>query len=366
VRIPFVDLAAQHGALRGELDAAAARVLDRSWFILGEEVAAFEAEFARYCGAAHCVGVGNGMDALELALRACGVGPGDEVVTVSHTFFATAAAISAVGATPVFVDVEAETGNIDVRLVEGVLSERTRALMPVHLYGRCAEAVPLMELAEDRGLWVIEDAAQAHGAGHDGRRAGTLGHVAAFSFYPTKNLGALGDGGAVVTSDDEVAERVARTRNYGQLEKYVHPSLGRNSRLDEVQAAFLRVKLPHLDAWNSERQAIARAYCEGLEGSGLGLSAALDPAGSVHHLFVVTSPRRDELASHLAERGVETQLHYPVPVHLQEAYRAEGRVAGSLEVTERLANEVLSLPIYPGLDESGVRYVCESVRELTG
>jgi dTDP-3-amino-3,4,6-trideoxy-alpha-D-glucose transaminase len=364
VRIPFLDLRPVHDELRAELAGAVQRVVASSHYVLGPEVEAFEHEFARFCGARHCVGVGNGMQAIELVLRALGIGAGDEVVTVSHTAFPTAAAVTATGATPVFVDVDAETCCMRPEAVSEALGPRTRAVLPVHLYGRCADIDPIRALAADADVPVVEDAAQAHGAAYRGSRAGTLARAAAFSFYPTKNLGALGDGGAVVTDDDDLALHVRRLRNYGEESKYVNVEPGFNSRLDELQAAILRVKLAHLERWNAERRTIAALYDELLAGCRAALAPAPD-AGHVYHLYVVRSGDRDGLQAHLADAGIGAQVHYPTPVHRQAAYAGGGaRAGGSLATTEALAGEVLSLPAYPGLGERAVREVAGTVRRF--
>jgi dTDP-4-amino-4,6-dideoxygalactose transaminase len=364
VSVPFLDLRPVHDALGEEIEAAIRRVMASSHFVLGPEVEAFEREFAGFCGARHCVGVGNGMQAIELVLRALGIGAGDEVITVSHTAFPTAAAITAAGATPVFVDVDPESFCMSAESLAGALGPRTRAVLPVHLYGRCADMDAIGALAADAGVPVVEDAAQAHGATHRGRRAGTLGTAAAFSFYPTKNLGALGDGGAVVTDDDELAHRVRRLRNYGEEAKYVNAEPGFNSRLDELQAAVLRVKLPHLERWNAERRRIAARYDELLAGSAVTPPRPGD--GHVYHLYVVRSPERDALREHLSAAGVGTAVHYPTPVHLQAAYTGGARSAGGLDATERLAGEIVSLPAFPGLGDERVAAVAEAVRAFSG
>jgi dTDP-4-amino-4,6-dideoxygalactose transaminase len=366
VSVPFLDLRPAHEGLRDELDAAIGRVIGSSHFVLGPEVEAFEREFASVCGARHCVGVGNGMQAIELALRALGIGPGDEVVTVSFTAFPTAAAVTATGATPVFVDVDPQTACMLPDALAEAFGPRTRAVLPVHLYGRCADMGAIAALAADAGVPVIEDAAQAHGAEHAGRRAGTLGLAAAFSFYPTKNLGALGDGGALVTDDDEIAGRVRRLRNYGERAKYVNVEPGFNSRLDELQAAILRVKLPHLERWTAERRQIAARYDALLEGCETVVRLPPD-GGHVYHLYVVRSKRRDALSTHLAAEGIGADVHYPTPVHRQEAYAGGGaRAAGSLAASEALAAEVLSLPAYPGLGADAQSAVAEAVRAFGG
>jgi dTDP-4-amino-4,6-dideoxygalactose transaminase len=359
--VPFVDLAAQHALIRDEIDEAVRVVLDSSWFVLGRQLEAFEEEFAAYCGVEHCVGVGSGTDALVLALRACGVGPGDEVITPSHTFFAGPLAIVSAGAVPVFVDIDEATYTIDAELAANAVGPRTRAIVPVHLYGRCADLGALTALAEERGLRLIEDAAQAHGVDFDGRAAGTVGDLGCFSFYPSKNLGACGDAGAVVTRDGDLAARLRLLRNYGQTRKYQHDSLGSNSRLDELQAAILRAKLPHLEAWNDARRRAAEAY-----------AAVLDPAvcppgpvadrTHVFHLYAIRTAGRDELQRYLAQHAVETQIHYPIPVHLQPAFRDVPHVLSDLRVTERVAADVLSLPMFPTISDAQIRYVADRVR----
>jgi dTDP-4-amino-4,6-dideoxygalactose transaminase len=363
VSVPFLDLRPAHEPLRAELLAATERVISSSQYVLGSEVEQFEREFAGFCGARNCVGVGNGMEAIELLLHALGIGSGDEVITVSHTAFPTVAAITATGATPVLVDVDPSTFCMRPEALAKGFSRRTRAVLPVHLYGRCADMDPIRELAGQAGVPVIEDAAQAHGAMYAGRPPGKLGLAAAFSFYPTKNLGALGDAGAVITDDDQLAERVRRLRNYGESSKYVNASPGYNSRLDELQAALLRVKLPHLERWTAERRAIAARYDDLLNGSAV-LRPAPDP-GHVYHLYVVRSPSRDRLRQHLQERGIGTQVHYPTPVHKQAAYATAGiRVPGALSATEQLATEIVSLPAYPGLRERDLDEVAAAIRSF--
>lgn len=359
--VPFVDLGAEHDRIRDELDDAVRTVLDSGQFVLGPELAAFEQEFAAYCGVAHCVGVGSGTDALILALRACDVGPGDEVITPSFTFMAGPLAIAAVGAVPVFVDVEEDTGTLDVNLVEEAVTARTRAIVPVHLYGRCADLSRLAALATERDLLLIEDAAQAHGARSSGRAVGAVGHLGCFSFYPSKNLGAWGDGGAVVTNDPNLAQRLRLLRNYGQTQKYRHEVLGTNSRLDELQAAILRKKLPHLEAWNKARRSAAKGYAALLDPR-IPLPFPDDEAEHVFHLYVVRAGRRDALRRFLAERGVQTGIHYPVPVHRQPAFLDVPQVAGELPVTDQLAREVLSLPMFPAITTEQLRYVADCVR----
>jgi dTDP-4-amino-4,6-dideoxygalactose transaminase len=362
-RIAPVDLRAQRAALDPELTEAIERVFARGVFILGPEVAAFEEEFAAYCGSRHCVTTASGTDALTLALSAAGAGAGTEVVTVAHTAVPTAFAIEAAGSTPAFVDVDPETLTIDADEVARAVGPATRAIVPVHLYGRCAELEPLVELADRHGLALIEDACQAHGALQRGRRAGSVGLAGCFSFYPTKNLGAYGDGGCVVTDDDELAERVRLLRNHGLTGGYVHAEPAVNSRLDELQAAILRVKLPKLDGWNEERRRLAGLYDEALRELPLDLPA---PAGEGHvfHLYVVRTPRRDELLEHLRESGIGAAVHYPLPAHRQPAYAGRPQSECRLPATDQAAAEVLSLPLYPELGDSGVARVATSVRDF--
>lgn len=364
--IPFLDLKAINLASRDALEAAFSRVLDSGWYVLGQEVRQFEAEFAAYCGSAHCVGVANGLDALELALRALDVGPGDEVIVPSNTYIATWLAVTHVGATPVPVEPDPHTCNLDPTRVEAAITARTRAVMPVHLYGQAADLDPLLELARRRGLLVVEDAAQAHGARYRGRRVGAHGDAVAWSFYPGKNLGALGDGGAVTTDRPEVADRIQVLRNYGSRVKYHNEVPGYNARLDELQAALLRAKLGRLDADNGHRASIARAYLDGLAGcaeQGLVLPVVPDWADPVWHLFVVQHPRRGELAQRLAALGVATMIHYPIPPHRQAAYASLGLAEGSLPVAEALHARVLSLPIGPTQPPEHTEAVIAAVRQ---
>jgi dTDP-3-amino-3,4,6-trideoxy-alpha-D-glucose transaminase len=360
--VPFTDFKAHVRALRGELDAAIGRVLDSGWFILGPEGEALEKELAEAFGTAHCIGVGNGTDALQLALEALGLSAGDEVVTSPLTAAFSALAIQRAGARPVFADVDEETLTLSPEASERAVTDRTRVLMPVHLYGHPADMDALLELAHARGLQILEDACQSHLAMVAGRPAGTLGEVGALSFYPTKNLGALGDGGAVLTGSDEVADRVRKLRNGGQSAKYQHDLAGTNSRLDEVQAAILRVGLRHLRAWNERRRALAALYDAELEGSGLRLPREQAWARAVWHLYVVRHPRRDALRAALERRGVGTLVHYPVPLHLMPAFPGTGR-AGDFPVAERACGEILSLPLYPEMSDQAARQVASAVRE---
>jgi dTDP-4-amino-4,6-dideoxygalactose transaminase len=360
--IPFLDLGAQYRELKPEIDAAIARVLESGQYVGGQEITAFEEEFAGYCGAHHGVAVNSGTSALHLALLAAGIQPGDEVITVPFTFYATVAAIGYVGATPVYVDIDPATFNMDPARIEAAITSRTRAILLVHLYGQCADMEPILDIARRHKLIVIEDAAQAHGAEYRGRRAGSIGDIACFSFYPTKNLGAIGDGGMVVTSDDALADRLRALRQCGWRSRYVSDIAGVNSRLDEIQAAVLRVRLTMLEAENQRRREIATAYDGGLAGLPLALPGRRSDATHVFHQYVIRTPHRDALQCALRERGIATNIHYPVPVHLQPAYR--GRVAlgpSGLAETERAAREVLSLPMFPQLTEEQVGRVISAV-----
>lgn len=359
--IPFLDLRPAYLELKPEIDAAVARVLDSGWYILGPEVEAFEEEFAGFCGAAHCVGLANGLDALVLALRALAIGPGDEVIVPSNTYIATWLAVTAVGATPVPVEPDPATHNIDPTLIEAAISPRTKVLLPVHLYGQPADMEVILAIARKHGLAVVEDAAQAHGAAINGRRIGGHGDIVCWSFYPGKNLGALGDAGAVTTNRTDLADRVRVLRNYGSRVKYVNEVEGANSRLDPVQAAVLRVKLQHLDEWTARRRTIAARYSEGLAGSGLVLQHVPDWAEPVWHLYVVRSADRDGLQEHLSGAGIGTMIHYPIPPHLQDAYARLGLARGSLPLAEQLANEVISLPMGPQLTLPQVAEVCAAI-----
>ena len=362
--VPFLDLAALHRPLRAELDAAYQRVMDSGWFIAGPELEAFEAEFAQYCEVSHCVGVGNGLDAIHLLLRAYGIGPGDEVLVPSNTFIATWLAVTQCGATPVPVEPLASTHNIDPALLEGHITPRTRAIVPVHLYGQPADMDPINAVAAKHKLVVIEDAAQAQGARYKGRRVGSLGHAAATSFYPGKNLGALGDGGAVLTRDAQIAAKVKQLRNYGSEVKYQHQVQGYNSRLDEMQAAFLRVKLRVLDAWNTKRQDIARVYSAQINHPLVTLPVVPDFAQPVWHLYVVRTEQRDALRDALQAQGVATVIHYPVPPHLQPCYPSFAQA--DLPLATVLADEVLSLPMSPAMTDAQVMQVVHAVNGWTG
>lgn len=361
--IPFLDLKAINLLQQDDIEQAMRRVLHSGWYVLGKEVDAFEQAFAAYCGTRHAIGVANGLDAIFLILKAYGVGPGDEVIVPSNTYIATWLAASHCGATPVPVEPVAGTYNLDPDRVAAAITPRTRAIIPVHLYGQAADMDPLMALAEQHDLKVIEDGAQAHGALYHGRKVGALGHAAAFSFYPGKNLGALGDGGAITTDDDDLAQKLRTLRNYGSQKKYHNEVAGYNSRLDELQAAILAVKLPALDGQNAARAAIAACYDEGLADiPGLTLPQVAPWAAPVWHLYVVRHAQRDALAARLAAAGVGTLVHYPLPPHLQPAYAELGLAEGSLPVAEAIHREVLSLPMGPTLTLDQAREVVAAVR----
>ena len=364
--IPCSNPLAQYKAHREAIDAAVSRVLGSGRYILGEEVCRFEEEFAAYVGVRHAVGVGSGTEALHIALRACGVGEGDEVISVSHTAAATVAAIELAGALPVLVDIEPAFYTINPGQLQAALSPRTRAVIAVHLYGLPADVEPIMAFARMHGLAVIEDCAQATGALYRGKRVGSWGDAGCFSFYPTKNLGAIGDGGMVVTRDDGIAEKARLLRQYGWKENAVSRIAGWNSRLDELQAAILRVKLRSLDSDNAARARLASLYARGLDGMELLLPESRRESTHVFHLFVVRSPARDRLINFLKDRGIEARIHYPVPVHLQPAYLGRVRAAGTLGESEKAAREVLSLPMYPELAESDVGKVIEVLEAFHG
>lgn len=361
--IPFLDLGAATAELRSELDAAVGRVLSSGWYILGPEVEAFEEEFARYCQAGHCVGVGNGLDALHLALRAMEIGPGDQVIVPSNTYIATWLAVSQCGAEPVPVEPIAGTHNLDPQRVADAVTPRTRAILPVHLYGQPADLEPILAIARANGLRVLEDAAQAHGARYRGKRLGAHGDMVAWSFYPGKNLGALGDAGAITTDDPVLADRVRVYRNYGSRVKYVNEVRGYNSRLDPLQAAVLCVKLRQLDAWNARRAVVAHRYLEDLDGVPVVLPSVPAWATPAWHLFVIRHPRRDALQRFLKDAGVDSMIHYPIAPHQQDAYADAGFADADLPLATELAAQVLSLPIGPHMDASQVARVVEAVRE---
>ncbi len=366
MNIPFLDLKAAHRELQDEMLTQCRRVLESGLYILGVEVERFEREFAAYCGVRHAIGVGNGLDALHLILRGYGIGSGDEVIVPANTYIATWLAVTHAGAVPVPVEPDPESCNLDVRLIEQAVTPRTKAILPVHLYGRPADMDPILTVARKFGLKVIEDAAQAHGAEYRGKRAGSLGDAAGFSFYPSKNLGALGDAGAVVTNDDTLAETVRALRSYGSRVRYHNEIKGFNSRLDPLQAALLRVKLSHLDEWNARRRELAACYLDGLRDcAGVRLPSEPENGCPVWHLFVVRHPQRDALQRHLRREGIETLIHYPVPPHRSGAYADAGLSAGRFPVTEHLASTILSLPFGPQMSREAVGRVVEAIKRFT-
>ena len=360
--IPFLDLNRLHHPIREQLDAAYHRVMDSGWFILGPELEAFEVEFAQYCEVKNCIGVGNGLEALYLLLKAYGIGQGDEVIVPSNTFIATWLAVTECGAIPVPVEPNLETHNIDPELISNAITSRTRAIVPVHLYGQPADMDPINEIASKHGLVVIEDAAQAQGARYKGRRACSLGHAAATSFYPGKNLGALGDGGAVLTNDDAIAEKVKQLRNYGSKIKYQHDLAGYNSRLDEMQAAFLRAKLSVLEQWNTGRRDVAAQYSKLLANTSVILPHVPEYAEPVWHLYVIQSKQRDALKAHLEQQGVATVIHYPIPPHLQTCYQIYQNY--NLPIATMMAREVLSLPMFSKLRTGEIEHVSTTVHSF--
>jgi dTDP-4-amino-4,6-dideoxygalactose transaminase len=363
VNIPFLDLGAQYQELRADIDAAIARVLQSGWYILGPEVEAFEIEWAAFCNAQHAVGVANGLDALTLALRALDIGVGDEVIVPSNTYVATWLAVSGVGATPVPVEPDPTTYNIDSTKIEAAVTARTRAILPVHLYGQPADLDPILCIANRYGLKVVEDAAQAHGARYKGKRIGAHGDIICWSFYPGKNLGAFGDAGAITTNDDALAERIKLLRNYGSREKYINKELGVNSRLDPIQAAALRVKLSVLEKWTERRRRVAATYQSALENSGLTLPYVPEWAEPVWHLYVVRVSDREALQNQLNSAGIGTLIHYPIPPHSQEAYADLGLAPRDFPISESLANTVISLPIGPHITSEQVEYIVAHLNE---
>ena len=363
MKVPFLDLKAHHQPIREQIDAAIARVIDAGAFAGGPFVAQFEKEFAAYCAAAHAVGVGNGTDALWFALLAAGVGPKDEVITVPSTFMATVEAISFCGARPVFVDIDEATYNLDPGLLEKAITARTKAIIPVHLFGQCADMDPILEIAARRRILVIEDACQAHGASYKGRKAGTMGLAGCFSFYPGKNLGALGEAGAVVTNQAELAGKVQVLRDHGQARKYHHSHIGWNGRMDGIQGAVLSVKLKQLDVANLRRRSHALLYDQLLGETEEVIIPAQSPASqSVYHIYAVRVKDRDQVLQSMAEKGISCAIHYPIPVHLQEAYRFLGRGRGSFPVAERCAGEFLSLPMFPELTKEQIHAVADELK----
>lgn len=364
IQVPYLDLYKIHNEIRDELDNAYCRVMERQWYIGGEEDRKFEDAFAKYCGVDYCVGTANGLDAIRLILMAYGIGPGDEVIIPANTFIATALAVTYVGATPIFVDADFETYNIDINKIEEKISGKTKAIIVVHLYGRIVDVTSVRKLTDKYSLKLIEDAAQGHGAEIGGKRAGSLGDVAAFSFYPGKNLGALGDAGAIVTNDQELAEKIRAIGNYGSFEKYNHVYQGCNSRLDEIQAAFLSVKLQYLDKWNAERRDIAKWYSEKINNEKIKLPTMPESEMEhVFHIYPILVEDRDAFCRYMSDRGISTNVHYPIPIMQQKAYGMLGESASDYPVTEKICREEVSLPLYPGMTEEQIEWVIESSNE---
>lgn len=364
--IPFLDLKTPYLELKDELDEAYHRVMNSGWYILGEETEAFEKEFATYCNTKYCIGLGNGLDALHLILKGYEIGAGHEVIVPSNTYIATWLAISYAGATPVCVEPDIHTYNIDPQKIESAITEHTRAIMPVHLYGQIANMPAIMQIAKKYNLKVIEDAAQAHGALLNGKHAGSFGDATAWSFYPGKNLGALGDAGAITTNDSDLNEKIKMLRNYGSRVKYQHEFKGYNSRLDPLQAAFLRVKLHHLDEWNLRRKIIVQKYISQLKGvRNIALPHVEERSEPAWHLFVIRNPQRNQLQNHLQQAGIGTLIHYPIPPHLSEAYKEFGKKVGDYLIAEELANTVLSLPIGPHLSTQQVDFIIETIKKFS-
>ena len=357
MKIPFLNLEPTHAAIRNEIVDAFKKTYDNNWFILGPSVESFEEEFAKYCGTDYCISCGNGLDALSIILRGYDIGDGDEVIVPSHTYIATALAVSYVGAKIVFVEPDIKTLNIDANKIEAAITKKTKAIIAVHLYGRPAEIDKIKPLCQKYNLKLIEDAAQAHGAIYNGKRTGNLGDAAGFSFYPGKNLGALGDGGAIVTNDNELAEKVRAIRNYGSIIKYHNEYKGINSRLDEMQAEFLRIKLKYLDMWNAHRQKIAKLYLEKINNSKIILPYINSVDESIWHVFPVRTEYRDDLINYLNNNGISTLIHYPIPIHLQISYKDLGYKVGDFKVAETISKTVLSLPIWYGISEDELNYV---------
>ena len=364
MKVPFVSFIPMEKELNTELCAAFDRVFSRSWYIEGEEDKAFERAFADYCGAKYCIGVGNGLDALMLALKALDIGSGDEVIVPSNTYIATALAVTYVGAKPVFVEPKLTTFNIDPNLIEAAITKKTKAIMPVHLYGQACDMDSILSIAKKHNLKIIEDCAQAHGATYKGQKVGSFGDAAGFSFYPGKNLGALGDAGAVVTDNQEIAEKVRALGNYGSDYKYHHIYKGHNSRLDELQASFLSAKLPHLDRMNEERRRIANRYLVEIKNPAVILPTVMNESVPVWHIFAVRCKKRDELEKCLNEKGIGTNKHYPIPMHLQECYKDLGTTEGMLPIAEEISRTELSLPMYYGMTEAQIQYVIDSLNHF--
>lgn len=363
MNINFVDLKKQYQSIKIEIDNAIQNVLDKTDFILGEDVTLFEKEYAEFCDAKYCIGISSGCDALMLSLKALGIGKGDQVITVANTFIASALAISMVDATPVLIDMDPNTYNIDVKKIEDKITPKTKAILPVHLYGQPVDMDIIMGVAKKHNLFVIEDACQAHGAKFKGKRVGSIGHISAFSFYPGKNLGAYGDAGAITTNDPKLAEKILLLHNYGSKIKYQHLIKGYNFRLDTIQAAVLRVKLRHLNKWNARRREIADMYTNGLKGTVI-TPKTLEEVESIYHLYVVQVDKRSDLQEYLKKKGIITLIHYPIPIHLQQAYVELGYKKGDFPNTEISSEKILSLPMYAELSNEEVEYIIKSVKEF--
>lgn len=363
-KIPLVDLNAQYAGIRREINQAIQRVLNNTSFILGKEVSDFEQAFASYVNATGAVGVASGTAALFLALSACGIGHDDEVITTAHTFMATAEAISQTGARPIFIDIDSKTYNIDVDLVEDAITNKTRAILPVHLYGHPVQMDQLSDIAKRHNLWLIEDAAQAHGAKYKGQPCGRIGHIGCFSFYPGKNLGAYGDAGAVTSNDEELLKKIRSLRNHGRMTKYEHKEVGFGERMDALQAAILSVKLQYLEEWTEARRDIARLYNRLLADSDITIPCELQEARHVYHLYVIRTLQRDKVLDHLRSKGIGAGIHYPIPLHRQPVYAKQINANVFLPVTERIAKEIISLPMYPELNEKQIHYVVQTIKEV--
>tara|TARA_B100000767_G_scaffold115164_1_gene109870 strand:+ start:1581 stop:2675 length:1095 start_codon:yes stop_codon:yes gene_type:complete len=362
MNIPFLNFEGLHGPIREDLNHAFLQVLDSNWLVMGESLSSFEKEYAEWNKVKHCVGTSNGLDALTLSLRALGVSKDDEVIVPSNTYIASVLAVTNVGATPVFVEPRLETANINPDLIEAAITSKTKALMPVHLYGQACEMEEIMRIANNNGLFVIEDNAQSHGARHNGKMTGSIGHINATSFYPGKNLGALGDGGAITTDDDDLAEKVRTLRNYGSSVKYENKVLGYNNRLDELQAAFLRIKLRRLNSWTKERQEIGTKYSSLLRDiSGVELMSVADKSSHSYHLYVIRTSERNRLQEKMTMAGIGSLIHYPIPPHLQECYKYLGYKKGDFPIAEKLSNEVLSLPLFIGMNEKEIQYIANVI-----
>jgi dTDP-4-amino-4,6-dideoxygalactose transaminase len=364
MKVNFVDLKAQYQTIKPEIDKAIENVISNTAFILGKAVAEFEEQFAGYCGVKHCVGINSGTSALIMALKALDVGEGDEVITTPNTFIATAEAISFAGATPVFVDIEDRSYNLDPAKLEKAITRKTKAVIPVHLYGQPADMDPILKIAEKKRVAVIEDSAQAHGAEYKGKKTGALAEVACFSFYPGKNLGAYGEGGAITTNDEEIAQKARMLRDHGSPKKFYHEFIGNNCRLEGIQGAVLSVKLKHLDKWNDGRRKNADLYRKYLEGSGVGVPEEMRYAKHVYHVFCVRVKDREKLIDFLKEKGVFTNIHYPIPIHLQKAYQFLGYKKGDFPVTEGCMDDILSLPMFAELTEEEIKYTAECIKEF--